>query len=200
MTIRRHLPTLGLLLSLPFFWLAIEKYPGGNEWSAHAAGFSFTRNYISALFQPNALNGLPNSARAFASLAMLLFCASLSYLFWAISRRQKITLLGKVIQISGIGSMVYTFLAVVTPIHDLLVLIAAAFYVVAFIGILFMPLVRQRRDLALFGTFCIALLVALGVMRNGHFNVDFAPTTEWALFALSAVWVTAIYYAAPTSN
>jgi len=197
---KRHLPLLGLALSLPLFWLAIANYPGGNDWDTAAAGFSFTENYVSALFQPKAINGTPNSARVFAIPAMLIFCTCISFLFWAISKHTQHRVTGKVIQIFGIGSMVYTFLGVCTVMHDLLVLIAAAFFVIAVIGMLFMSHTLRRPGSMLGGLFCLAFLIALGVMRHGNVRLDLAPITEWLLFALSTAWLTFAYYTATTSN
>ena len=58
---------------------------------------------------------------------MFVFCVSVVVLFQLVSRRTKRRVIGKSLEIGGIGSMVYAFL-VVTPMHDLLVGIALLFF------------------------------------------------------------------------
>lgn len=68
---KRNLPLFGIGASLPPFAVAIEHYPGGNDRDTAAAGFRFAENYVCALFQPLAINGLENASRKFAIPAML---------------------------------------------------------------------------------------------------------------------------------
>ena len=197
---KRDLPLLGIVLSLPLFWLAITNYPGGNGWDTSASGFSFTENYVSSLFQPTAINGAANSARAFAIPGMLILCTCIAFLFWSISKHLQHRVTRKVIQIFGIGSMVYTFIGVCTPMHDLLVVIAAVFFTIAVIGMLFMPHTLLRPGSKFMGLVCLALLLALAVMRHGNVRPDLAPLTEWLLFAFSAAWLAVVYYITTTPN
>jgi hypothetical protein len=191
---RRHLPLFGIALSLPLFALAAANYPGGNDWDTTADGFRFTENYFSALFQSHAINGSVNSARRFAIPAILTLCVSMAYMFWAVSRQCHERATRKTIEIFGIGTMVYTFLGVNTPMHDLLVTIAAAFYGIAAIGMLSMLHAAQRLKGVLAGLFCLALLIALAAMRHGNVRPDLAPITEWLLFASGIWWLTFVYY------
>jgi len=197
---RRHLPLFVIGLSLPVFALAAASYPGGNDWDTTADGFRFTQNYVSALFQPRAINGSVNSARKFAIPAMLMLCVSMAYMFWAVSRQCHEPATRKTIEIFGIGTMVYTFLGVNTPMHDLLVVIAAAFYGIAAIGMLRMLHAAQRLKGVLAGVLCLALLIGLAAMRHGNVRSDLAPITEWLLFASGIWWLTFVYYSATAPN
>lgn len=194
MMTRRHLPLLGIASSLPLFAAAIAHYPGGNDRDPAAAGFRFAENYVCALFQPLAINGMANASRAFAIPAMLLLCVSMACMFWAVSRRSQERATRKTIEIFGIGSMVYTFLGVNTPMHDLLVVIAAAFFGIAAIGMLRMLHATQRLMGVVVGVSCLAALIALAAMRHGGIRADLAPITEWLLFALATCWLTFAYY------
>lgn len=191
---KRLLPLVGIVLSLPLFALAAASYPGGNDGDAAAEGFRFTENYLSALFQPKAINGAANAARKFAVPAMLMLSVSMAFMFWAVSRRCERRATRKTIEIFGIGSMVYTFLGVNTPMHDLLVVIAAAFYGIAAIGMLQMLHAAQRRRGVLGGLLCLALLLALAAMRHGNVLPELAPLTEWLLFASGIGWLALVYY------
>lgn len=200
MMIRRSLPLFGIAVSLPLFALAAATYPGGNDWDTTADGFRFTANYVCALFQPLAINGSANSARKFAIPAIFTLCASMAYMFWAVSRKCPERATRKTIEIFGIGAMVYTFLGVNTPMHDLLVVIAAAFYGIAAIGMLRMLHAAQRLKGVIAGLLCLALLIALAAMRHGNVRPDLAPITEWVLFACGTGWLTFVYYSAAAPN
>jgi multisubunit Na+/H+ antiporter MnhG subunit len=194
MMTKRDLPLFGIGSSLPLFAVAIAHYPGGNDRDPAAVGFRFAENYVCALFQPLAINGLANASRTFAIPAMLMLCVSMACMFWAVSRRCQERATRKTIEIFGIGSTVYTFLGVNTPMHDLLVVIAAAFFGIAAIGMLRMLHATQRLTGVLAGVFCLALLIALAAMRHGGLRPDLAPMTEWFLFASATCWLTFAYY------
>lgn len=191
---RRELPLLGIAASLPLFAVAAAQYPGGNDWDTAAAGFRFTRNYVCALFQPLAINGLENASRKFAIPAILLLCVSMGYMFWAVSRRCHERATRKTIEIFGIGTAVYTFLGVNTPMHDLLVVIAAIFFGIAAIGMIRMLHATRRLISVLAGLLCLGLLTALAAMRHAGMRPDLAPTTEWLLFAAAIGWLAFVYY------
>ena len=193
---RRDLPLFGIAASLPLFALAAAHYPGGNDWDREAVGFRFAENYVCALFQPLALNGAENAARKFAVPAILLLCVSMAYMFWAVSRESRERATRKTIEIFGIGAMVYTFLGVNTPMHDLLVVIAAAFFGVAALGMLRLLHASRRRIGLLGGWLCLALLIALAAMRHGGVRPDLAPVTEWLLFAVAIAWLAFVYRSA----
>jgi len=53
---------------------------------------------------------------------------------------------------------------------------------------------------ALIGLVCFGLLLALGAMRHANVFPNLAPITEWALFALTAVWVLFTYTASAPNN
>src|SRR4051794_32598621 len=108
---------IGILASVCLFVVATAYYPGGTTFSANSVGYDWTRNFISSLFAANALNGAINPGRHFGIPTMLIFCISLGYVFNVISTKAMSKRHRKMIQIAGIGSMVYAFL-VVTPMHD----------------------------------------------------------------------------------
>src|SRR5262245_35293454 len=109
-----QLPLAGVLASFALFGAATLLYPGGYDW---------TRDFISTLFAPTTPAGAPNAARYVAALAMFVLCLSLAVVFKLVSRRVRGRTLRKTLEIGGIGSMVYAFLAV-TPMHDLVLAIA----------------------------------------------------------------------------
>ncbi|WP_296300026.1 hypothetical protein [Rheinheimera sp.] len=193
---KRYIPILALLLSVPFWFLAALNYPGGTSWDTTTHGFSLASNYVSSLFQPLALNGMVNTARFFAFIAMLLYAAGVSVMFWVISSSYPKSAASKTVQIFGVGSMVYTFIAVTTPMHNLLVVIAAIFLAVACAGMLVLLHQDSKHKLLLFGIFNLLLLAVLSATTKGNLLVGIGPACEWILFLCGALWVMLVYFGA----
>ena len=201
MTSKRYVPVIVLLASVPFWWLAAANYPGGTIWNEASVGFSFIANYVSSLFQPQALNGMDNAARLFAFVAMLLYASSTGYMFWVISSTYPKSVISKTVQISGVGSMVYAFISVTTPMHDLLVIIAAIFLAIACIAVLAL-LFRYKgsHKLVLLGFLNLILLAVLTITTKGNVFVKLGPAVEWLLFLTGALWVVLLYFDATAPN
>lgn len=197
---KRYIPILLVLASTPFWFLAALNYPGGTSWDANSPGFSLSGNYVSSLFQPRALNGMANAARSFAFAAMLLYAISVSVMFWAISSSHPKSAASKTVQICGVGSMVYAFIAVTTPMHNLLVVIAAMFLAIAIAGMLVLLYRERKHKLALHGILNLLLLAALSATTKGNFLVELSPACEWLLFLSGALWVTLVYIDATASD
>lgn len=197
---KRYIPIFVLLISVPFWFLAASNYPGGTSWDTTTHGFSFTANYVSSLFQPRALNGMVNAARLFAFIAMLLYAAGVSVMFWVISSSYPKSTASKTVQIFGVGSMVYAFIAVTTPMHNLLVVIAAIFLAVACAGMLVLLRRDREHKLALLGIFNLLLLAVLSATIKGNLLVELSPACEWLLFLSGALWVTLVYFGATAPN
>jgi len=159
---------------LALFALAASYYPGGYDW-AH--------DFISTLFAPSTATGVANEARFFAIAAMLVFCVSVAVLFEVLSRRASRLVHRKILEIGGIGSMVYAFL-VVTPMHDLLVGIALLFFVPAMTAYAIHLLYVERR-FALFcvGLMCLGLLLASATMYYGNMLWFLLPVAQKASIA-----------------
>lgn len=67
---KKHLVLMCLLLSVGFICTGAYLYPGGSLHDKNSVGFDWTQNFISNLFQPNALNGAENPSRVWATIGM----------------------------------------------------------------------------------------------------------------------------------
>ncbi|MGC1549758.1 MAG: hypothetical protein WA777_14635 [Rhodanobacter sp.] len=191
---KRNLPVIGIMLSLCLFGMATAYYPGGTLDSADFVGYSWKKHFISTLFATKALNGADNPARYFAVPAMLIFCTSMAAMFWYVSIQSRSIVLSKAINIGGIGAMVYAFLAVTTPMHDLLVSVALVFFLAALLAMLSM-LYRARKTKLLFvGTALLALLVTCAVMYYANVLFGLLPIAQKLVFALGTYWLLALHF------
>ena len=184
MTPLRLAPLLGAALATLLIVVASQAYPGGYDWLNQS---------ISSLFQPTAENGEVNSARWLASAGVILFCASMAVIFALVAQRAPSRAHFKATQIAGIGAMVYAAL-VTTPMHDALVLVALAFFLVAMLAILHgLFLERRLRSLA-FGALTLALVLANASMYYGELSGGFLPVVQKVSVCMWVPWLFVLAY------
>jgi hypothetical protein len=185
--LKRHWPVIGVLASICVFVAAALSFRADV---GEAAGYDWARHYISTLFVTGG-----STARSLAIAAMLLLCGSLSLVFAGISKKAPSAGLRKGIAIGGIGSMVYAFLAVVTPMHDLLVTIALMFFLVATVATLQMLGRARRTALLIAGLACLASLMYCALIYYGGIHIDLLAVTQKLTFALCVSWLMAMHLA-----
>jgi len=178
------LPILGVVAGTVLLAVAAGRYPGGYDWLDQS---------LSSLFQPLARNGSPNAARMLAAAGIVACCASLGLVFHALSRRGPTPAHRKAIQIGGVGSMVYAAL-VVTPMHDIMVWIALAFFVAAMVTIFHWLLTERRYGMVAAGTLCLSLTLSNAIIYAFNLFYGFLPivqklgTVSWVLWLLVLYW------------
>jgi len=189
----KHWPLLGALCSLFLFFAAAHFYPGGTIASTQTVGYDWTNNTISALFQPNALNGNINPARYFAITAMLIYCLSLIFIFRKISKNSVSKVHQKTIEIAGIGFAVYTFL-IVTPMHNLMVSIALVFFLVTVVSMLHNLYLQNNKPLVIMGIVCVSIPLINATLYYGDFIHEILPSVQKTGAFACAVWFIFVYY------
>lgn len=185
---RRDLPPIGILLGLALIVVSTRLYPGGTLDDPAAAGFDWSRVYLTQVFRPIALNGQVNAARPFAVAGLWLYCASMAALFWQLGKRMGSTRHGKWVEISGIAAMVYTALTV-TRMHDLMVTIALVLFVAADL-VMLAWLLRQRwlPELTA-GIASLALLLVAAFIYYGKVGMAALPALQKVSALSSAAWL-----------
>lgn len=180
---RRFLPFCGVLASATLFVISTTRYPGGYDWINQS---------ISSLFQPQAQNHAPNSARSVAALAVVVFALSMAVVFNTISRRGPTPLHSKIIRIAGINAMVYTAL-VITPMHDVLVGIALLFFVTTMVTLFHRLFVERRFVMLGVGVVCIGMTLTNATMYYGNVLYGFLPIVQKLAHAAWVVWLFGLY-------
>lgn len=191
---KKHWPLLCLFCTGVLFVLGAANYPGGTNLSADTIGYDWSENTISALFQPNALNGTSNPARYYAIPAMFIYFLSLVFIFRLIAQKAASKFHRKTIEIAGIGFAIYAFL-VVTPMHNLMVSIALLFFIATVLTILHDLYLRKRMLLLMFGLFSISLPLINAAMYYGDFLYGMLPILQKSGAIACAIWFVALYYA-----
>jgi len=193
--IQRHVPLVGMLTAMGLFWVATIYYPGGTPEDANSVGYDWQRHFISTLFASTAINGEANTARFIAIPAMLVLCGSLAILFRSLSKTVAASPIHKnSIEIGGIGTAVYAFLAVVTPLHDLLVNFATLFFMVAMFAVLHLQFIQNRLAAFALGILSLVVFLITAIMYYGNVYIEFLPAAQKLTFAVSSVWILACDY------
>jgi hypothetical protein len=171
----KPLSTFGTVLGVTGFWVATLLYPGGYDWN---------QDYISTL-----IRGPATPARIVASAGLLVFCASIALVFERLARVfAKHT---KLIRIGGIGSMVYAAFTL-TPMHDLMVMIALIFFLLAAMAILHALYHSRAVGFFVAGCLCLAVLVASAAIYYTGYYTSALPWAQRVSFALFAIWLVAL--------
>lgn len=182
-TFIRWAPIVGIVAAFALLVVATVQYSGDVHW---------TRLTVSLLCAPNLPDGAANSGRTLSVVALLLLCASMSWLFELISRAAETRLQMKTIQIAGIGSMVYALLTV-TPMHNLMVNIALAFFLVAIGTIVYTLWRRSRFALAFAGLACVLFKLSSVSLYYGNIYPEIWGVLQKLSFFLTTVWLSAVY-------
>lgn len=182
-TFLRWIPIIGVVAALSLLVVATSLYSGDVRW---------TRVTVSLLCAPSLPDGSPNSGRALPIVALLLLCASMSWLFELISRAADTRKQRKAIQIAGIGSMVYALLTS-TPMHNLMVNIALAFFLVAIVAIVYMLYSRKSYVLAFAGIACILLKLSSVSLYYTNSYPDIWGALQKLSFILTTAWLFAVH-------
>jgi len=119
--LKKHSVLICLVLSVMFIVIASKVYPGGSLVDKNAIGFDWSKNFLSNLFAPKALNGLDNPGRIWALIGMAFLAVGYGIFF--INMSKKIPSKQWAIILKGIGAanIILIFL-IATPLHDLGVL------------------------------------------------------------------------------
>jgi len=167
--------------------VAAGRYPGGYDWLGQS---------ISSLFQPTTIDGSPNGARRLACWGVVVFCTSMGIVFASIAKRGVTRFHRKTVQIAGIGSMVYAAL-VVTPMHDVLVGVALAFFLTAVVTIAHGLYLERRLGMLSLGLVSLTLVLGNAAMYYGDLLYGFLPLVQKASLGMWVAWLFALHFSTP---
>ncbi|GAB3960332.1 hypothetical protein GCM10028805_57740 [Spirosoma harenae] len=120
-TIKKYAVLVCLVTSVLFIVIATLAYPGGSVLDKNSIGFDWSKNFLSNLFTPKAINGLENPGWIWALVGMAFH--SVGYGLFFINMSKKISSRPWATRLTWIGAtnIILIFL-IATPWHDLGVL------------------------------------------------------------------------------
>ena len=163
-------------------------YPGGSWFSPNQDGFSFWHNYLCDLLDINAINGEINSARFYAIIAMGLLCVGLFWLWVYLPGLFKTNSPNqKIMRVTGLISIVTIFFLGMGD-HDLIVRIAGALGIIAFISCSVELYKAGYYMLFLLGVFCILIFLINYYIYESGFYLTSLPVIQKITFLLFIIW------------
>ncbi|SHJ13297.1 hypothetical protein [Algibacter luteus] len=182
------LPILGIALFVLFYIIAALFYPEGSYASPNQSGFSLKNNYLCDLLDNRAINGVFNSARTYARIALGILCFSLILFWYQLSKLfDRKNRSQTIMSIAGMLSMLITlFLA--SGIHDFIIRIAGVFGVIALL-ISFIELYKANYyKLLLIGIICLLLFLTNYYIYETELLIDILPLIQKVTFLSFISW------------
>lgn len=119
--VKKHSVLICLVISVIFIVLASLFYPGGSLVDKNAVGFDWSKNFLSNLFAPKAINGLDNPGRIWALIGMAFLAVGYGIFFINMSKKIASKQWATILKGIGVANIILIFL-IATPLHDLGVL------------------------------------------------------------------------------
>jgi hypothetical protein len=174
--IKKHSVLIGITISLVLLLTAICIYPGGTYQDKTSVGFDWTKNYISNLFEPMALNGSQNSSRIWALLGMFGYSVSCAIFFVNMSNKISEKVFKNIIKYTGILIMPMTFL-IITPLHDLMLNISSFLFWNCIGAITVFVFMTKLHFFKIYNIICL-LIFFYAVYIHSSSNWDFLPIIQ----------------------
>ena len=116
--IKKYWVLICLVTSVILIVIATLGYPGGSLLDKNSKGFDWSKNFISNLFAPKAINGSENLGRIWAIIGMAFHSVGYGIFFINMSKKISSRQWGKILKIIGATNIIFIFL-IATPLHDL---------------------------------------------------------------------------------
>ena len=154
-TLLKYSVLLCVSLGVLFIFIASLLYPGGSILDKNAIRFDWTKNFISNLFLPKALNGADNPSQIWAIIGIAFHSVGYGIFFIHMSRKMVAKRVALVVRTIGILNIIFTFL-IATPLHDRMVIISSTLFL---IGLFYCTVSIFKTKLILFKLACVACLL-----------------------------------------
>lgn len=152
--IKKYSVLICLMSSVIFLVIAMLLYPGGSLLNSNSIGFDLSKNFISNLFAPKAINGSENPGRIWAIIGMAFQSVGYGIFFINISKNIPHRPWATILKFIGIANIILIFL-IATPFHD----IGVISIVLTLMGLFTITIFILRSKLYLLKFSCIICLL-----------------------------------------
>ena len=190
--LKKYSGLLGIIISVSLLLIATMIYPGGSLFNKNSVGFSWTKNFISNLFQAKAVNGEDNPSRIWADAGMIFLALSFALFFINFSKKIPAKGPAKIIKYFGAGGMLFTSL-IVTPLHDIMITLSSTVFLVS---IFYITVFILKSRLHLFKFLCIIFLPIFyyTIYLYGFGKYDLLPIMQKIIFTSTIILVLMLEY------
>ena len=196
--LKKYLVLLLVLISMVLLLIAASLYPGGNLSDENAVGFQWTKNFISNLFQPTAVNGLSNPARGWAIAGMAFNCVGYGIFFMRMAKKILVASAANVLKISGTANILFSFL-ITTPLHDSMVAISAT---LTMLSLFYITVFIFKTKLTVFKIACVICMLTFyyTLFLYGYGNWGLLAIMQKVSMALSILLILTLDYFTTTEH
>lgn len=152
--IKKHLVLICVVTSVILIVVATLAYPGGSTLEKNSIGFAWSKNFLSNLFSPTAINGSPNRGWIWALFGMAFHSVGYGVFFINMSKKISSRQWAKVLKLIGAANIVLIFL-IATPLHD----VGVISIILTLMGLFTITFFVLKSKLHLLKFFCIICLL-----------------------------------------
>lgn len=116
-TVKKHSVLICLVISVILIVIASLAYPGGSLLDKNSVGFQWSKNFLSNLFEPKALNGSDNPGRIWAIIGMAFHSVGYGIFFINMSKKIAQRQWANILKYIGAANILLISL-IATPLHD----------------------------------------------------------------------------------
>ncbi|MBP6238307.1 MAG: hypothetical protein KA536_19285 [Saprospiraceae bacterium] len=166
--IKKYAVLICLITSVIFLVIAAFEYPGGSLPDKNSIGFGWSKNFISNLFEPYAINGSENPGRIWAIIGMAFHSVGYGIFFINMSKKISSGQWANILKYIGIANIIFIFL-IATPLHDvgvisIILTLIGLFTITAFILKTKLHLLKFCCIVCLLTYYCFFFLFGFGYM------------------------------------
>ena len=187
-----YLPIIGIALFWSLYFYAATLYPGGSQADSNSVGYDWINNYWCNLLNTHATNGLPNPARPFAIMAMLILCLSLFFFFIQFAKTVSHHKIWKIAILYSGGISMFFAMLLFTPYHDLMTTLSSIFGVFAVLGIIIEIYKSELLFYKVSGVFCIILLGINNFIYYSEMGIGYLPLLQKITLGVVLAWVSGL--------
>lgn len=172
--IKKYSVLICVVISVVLLIIAALLYPGGSILDNTSKGFDWSKNFISNLFTPKALNGLDNTSRIWALIGMGFHSVGYGIFFINTSKKIQHRHSANVLKYIGVLNMIFTFL-IATPLHDIMVSISST---LSMLGLFYITVFILKTKLHLLKFCCVICLLVF------YYTLFLYGLGNWGLLAI----------------
>lgn len=166
--VKKYSVLICLVISVIFIIIATLVYPGGSLLDKNSIGFDWSKNFLSNLFAPKALNGSENPGRIWALIGMAFHSVGYGIFFINMSKKISSGQWANILKYIGIANIIFIFL-IATPLHDvgvisIILTLIGLFTITAFILKTKLHLLKFCCIVCLLTYYCFFFLFGFGYM------------------------------------
>ena len=116
--VKKYAVLICMVISVILIIIATLVYPGGSLLDKNSIGFDWSKNFLSNLFAPKAINGSENPGRIWAIIGMAFHSVGYGIFFINMSKKIPSRQWANILKFIGTTNILFIFL-IATPLHDL---------------------------------------------------------------------------------